>query len=186
MMKNKTMIIPIDKENIDSVLSVLAQPILEKVKPNILMKLLEYENGYGTLDSIRDTITTQQLSELLDLGVDVERLWYWLELKPNLATNNTPAMFPKRTIPTEWDEDGNPTATRVLKAREYFYNETHNGRFFIRLAKAPVDSNGCIKSEDLPSSAEVKQIIQTFGANILNHYSPKAWHDFKASLNIEP
>lgn len=179
------MIIPIDKDNAASVLDILSQPILAQIKPNILKELLEYEDGVGSLDAIKDSITTQQLKDLLNLGIVVDRVWYWLELEPALADVNVPSLFPKRTVSIEWDEEGNPTATRVLKINEYFYNETINNRFFIRLAKAPINENRSIKVDDLPDSNEIALVLSEFGNNILNHYSPAAWREFKSTIITE-
>lgn len=184
MRLNRTMIIPIDPQNAETVLGILSEPILAQIKPNILKELLEYENGVGSLDSIKDSITTQQLKDLLALVIVVDRVWYWLELKPALISVNVPALFPKRTIATEWDEEGNPTASRVLKINEYFHNETMDDRFFIRLAKAPIDSHGGIRVDDLPNSQEIASVIAEFGNNILNHYSPAAWRELKSELII--
>ena len=181
---NRQWLIPITDEDMSSVISILQEPIMETLKVNVLLKQLEIGGGMYSLDFISDKLTTAHIVALLDSGKVIERVKYFIELKPALATVDTPEMFPSRTVATEWDEQGNATATRVLKINEYFWNQTINGRFFIRLAKAPIDANRNIDSHELPNSEQVKQFIIDYEAHILNYYSQMEYNELVSELNV--
>jgi len=181
---NRQWLIPITDEDMSSVISILQEPIMETLKVNVLLKQLEIGGGMYSLDFISDKLTTAHIVALLDSGKVIERVKYFIELKPALATVDTPEMFPSRTVATEWDEQGNATATRVLKINEYFWNQTVGGRFFIRLAKAPIDANSNIDSHELPNSEQVKQFIIDYEAHILNYYSQMEYNELVSELNV--
>lgn len=182
---NRTWLIQPTKNNWEDVTDILSEPILKILKKHILLKQMETDDkGVYSLDFIADKLTTKNIVDLLASGVVIERIKYFVEINPTLANVDTPDMFPNREIAAIKNEEGKiTTSAKMLKINEYFWNQTVGGRFFIRLAKTPIDKHLNIDSNELPNSDQVKQFIKDHSKHIIGYYSQMEYNELMSKLN---
>jgi hypothetical protein len=191
---NKTHLMTISPENMATVIGIFNDEIIATLKPEVLAEMFEYFDNKITLDAIKDKITTAQLLALVQAGIVIERVIYRVELNPALAdyylADALPGYFPNDTIPEVVNEDESITPARKLTISEYFRNELLNDngtdRFFIELNTQPKNiAQNSLAVKDLPNSTQIIAFIAEVGANVLNHYSIKAFNELKATLNAQ-